>query len=157
MENIGAYFAEATACALFAVSIATDLRHRRIPNVVPLLLLAGFALYAAVGTLQPLATLWEHFAIGAVVLVAGIALYMTGRFGAGDSKLLAAAAVWIGPSLTYLSLFLCGMAAFAFALSMVAMLPFERTRRIRSRLPFAIAIAPPAMIVLTLRAMSDRI
>ena len=157
MENIGAYFAEGAACALFAVSIATDLRHRRIPNAIPLLLLAGFALYAAVGALRPLATLWEHFAIGAVVLVAGIALYMTGRFGAGDSKLLAAAAVWIGPSLTYLSLFLCSMAAFAFALSMVAMLPFERTRRIRSRLPFAIAIAPPAMIILTLRAMSDRI
>ena len=157
MGSIGVYAAESGACGLFAASIATDIHRRRIPNAVPALLLALFALYAAAGAVRPIGILWQHFAVGAVILAAGFALYLSGRFGAGDGKLLAVAGVWIGPSLAYLSLFLCSMAAFAFALSLFAMLPFEKTRRMRRQLPFAVAIAPPAMIAVGLRALSDGI
>ena len=37
--------------------------------------------------------------------------------------------------------------------SLFALLPFERTRRLRSELPFAVAIAPPAMAVMIPRAL----
>lgn len=157
MEGVGVHVAEACACGLFAASIATDVRQRRIPNAVPVLLLALFAVYAGAGAVEPVGALWQHFAIGAIILAAGFGLYLTGRFGAGDCKLLAIAGVWIGPSLADLSLFLFGLAAFAFALSLFAMLPFEKTRRMRAELPFAVAIAPPAMIVVTLRSLSDGI
>ena len=157
METLGIYVAEAAACGLFAASIATDVRRRQIPNELPLLLLAFFALYAATGAVRPPAALWEHFAVGAAMLAAGFALYSTGRFGAGDGKLLAVAAVWIGPSLAFLALFLCSLAAFAFALSALAMLPFERMRRMRAELPFAVAIAPPAIMVVVLRGLYDGI
>ena len=121
------------------------------------MLLAFFAIYAAAGAAGPAGSLWQHFAVGTLVLAAGFALYLTGRFGAGDAKLLAVAGLWIGPTLAWLGVFLCSLAAFALALCLVALLPFERTRRMRSELPFAVAIAPPAIIVVTLRALSDGI
>ena len=157
MDNIGAHVATAAACLLFAASIATDVRRRRIPNAVPVLLLALFALYAAAGAVRPAEALWEHLAVGTAILAAGFALYLSGRFGAGDGKLLAVAGVWVGPSLADLSIFFCSLAAFAFVLCLVAMLPLERTRRMRAELPFAVAIAPAAMIVLSLRTYSDGI
>ena len=157
MQSIGVYVAESAACGLFAASIATDLRSRQIPNAVPVLLLVFFALYAATGGAGPTDALWQHFAVGGAVLAAGFLLYLTGRFGAGDSKLLAVAGVWIGPSLANLTLFLCSLAVCAFALSVVAMLPFAKIRRLRAELPFALAIAPPAIGVVGLRALSDGI
>lgn len=157
MLSIGVYAAEAATCGLFAASIATDVRRRQIPNAVPALLLVLFAACAAAGAVAPIDSLWEHFAVGGGILAVGFVLYSTGSFGAGDAKLLAVAGVWIGPSLVYLSLFLCALAAFAFALCMFAMLPFERARRTRAELPFAVAIAPPAIIVVGLRALSDGI
>lgn len=157
MGVIGIFVAELAACGLFAACIVTDVRGRQIPNEYPLLLLGFFAIYAALGAVSPMGDLWQHFAVGAASLTLGFALYTTGKFGAGDGKLLAVAGVWIGPSLSYLGLFLCALAALALALSLYAMLPFEKTRRMRAELPFAVAIAPPAVIVLTLRALNDGI
>ena len=157
MLDIAVHIAEAAACALFAASVATDVCRREVPNAVPLLLLGLFAVYAATGAVRPVSDLWQHLAVGGIVLAAGFGLFLTGRFGAGDAKLLAAAGVWIGPVLSHLTLFLLGMAAFSLALCMAALLPFERMRRMRKELPFAVAIAPPAVIVLTLRALSDGI
>ena len=157
MADVVVHIAEAAACALFAASVATDVRRREVPNAVPLLLLGLFAVYAAAGAVRPLGDLWQHIAVGAIILAAGFGLFLTGRFGAGDAKLFAVAGVWIGPALSHLTLFLFGMAAFALALVLAALLPFERMRRMRKELPFAVAIAPPAVIVLALRALSDGI
>ena len=143
------------ACGLVAAGMVCDLRARRIPNAIPLALLGLFAVYAALGGAGPRGALWVHVAIGAALLAAGFALYLSGRFGAGDSKLIAVAGMWIGP--TDLSLFLLGLAACAFALCLFALLPFDRTRRLRSELPFAVAIAPPAMAVMIPRALSHGI
>ena len=155
MDSIIINIAELAACLLFFISIVTDLRRRQIPNTIPILLLVLFAIYAGTGGIETFGILWEHLAVGGVILIAGFALYLTGHFGGGDSKLLAVAGVWVGPSPLYLSFFLCGMALFAFALSMVALLPIRRSRRFRTQLPFAIAIAPPAVMVLSLRALTD--
>ena len=142
-------------CGLFAASMVCDLRRRRIPNAIQLALLGLFAVYAATGAAGPPGVLWVHLAIGAVLLAAGFALYLSGRFGAGDAKLIAVAGMWIGPA--DLSLFLLGLGACAFALSLFALLPFERTRRLRGELPFAVAIAPPALAVMIPRALSHGI
>jgi prepilin peptidase CpaA len=143
------------ACGLFGASMVCDLRSRRIPNAIPLALLGLFAVYAAAGEAGPPGAIWMHLAIGAALLAAGFALYLSGRFGAGDGKLIAVAGTWIGPA--DLSVFLLGLAACAFALSLFALLPFDRTRRLRGELPFAVAIAPPAMAVMVPRALSHGI
>ena len=140
------------ACGLFAASVVCDLRSRRIPNIIPLALLGLFAVYAAAGAAGPPAGLWVNLAIGVVLLAAGFALYLGGRFGAGDGKLIAIAGLWIGPA--DLGFFLLGLGACALALSLFALLPFEKTRRLRSDLPFAVAIAPPAMAVMIPRALA---
>ena len=143
------------ACGLFAASVVCDLRRRRIPNAIPLALLGLFALYAVVGWAGPLGALWAHLAIGMVLLAAGFALYLSGGFGAGDGKLIAVAGVWIGPA--DLSLYLFSLAAGALALSFFALLPFGAARRLRAELPFAVAIAPPAIAVMIPRAISHGI
>ena len=140
------------ACVLLALSVGCDLRWRRIPNALPLALLGLFAVHALAGGAGPAKTLWMHLAIGAILLVAGFALYLSGRFGAGDAKLIAVSGVWVGPA--DVGLFLLGLGACALALSLFALLPTERTRRMRSELPFAVAIAPPAIAVIILRALS---
>ena len=143
------------ACALFAASVVCDLRARRIPNAIPLALLGLFAVYAFGGWAGPLGALWVHLAIGAVLLAAGFALFLSGGFGAGDGKLIAVAGLWVGPA--DLSLFLFTLAAGALALSLFALLPFDAARRLRAELPFAVAIAPPAIAVMIPRAVSHGI
>ena len=138
-----------TACGLFGASVVSDLRWRRVPNAVPIALLLLFAGYALTGAAGPATAVWLCLGIGAVLLAAGFALYLSGRFGAGDAKLIAAAGVWAGPG--DLSLFLFGLAGCALALSAFALLPIERLRALRSELPFAVAIAPPAMAVIVAR------
>ena len=155
MEGIGIWVVEWSACGLFAASVVSDLRHRRIPNGLPVLLLGLFAAYVLVGGIRPLSAIWVHLAIGTILLACGFSLFLTGRFGAGDGKLLAAAGVWTGPADLPLYLFCLGGASLA--LSMFALLPFERTRCLRTELPFALAIAPPAIIVMISRFLSHNL
>ena len=140
------------ACGLFAASMWCDLRRRRIPNSIPISLVVLFGVYALAGGVAPLKGLWVNLAIGAVLLAAGFALYLSGGFGAGDGKLIAVAGIWAGPA--DLSVFLLGLAACAFALSAFALLPLDAARRMRRELPFALAIAPPAMVVMIPRALA---
>lgn len=152
METIAASGAVWSACSLLLASAVCDLRERRIPNAIQLALLGLFAVQFLFGACAAAAALWEHLAVGAVMLAAGYALYLTGRFGAGDGKLLAVSGLWIGP--VELSLFMFAIAAGTFALCALALLPFGITRRMRYELPFAVSIALPAVIVLLPRALT---
>lgn len=140
----------AIVCLLFAAAAAWDVRRRRIPNAVPLAAAALFAVQAFAGAGPPAP--WTHVAVGGALLAAGFALFLTGGFGAGDGKLLAAAGLWIGPR--DLGVFLFGMALAAAVLCLFAVLPFAAARRMRSNLPFAVAIAPPAVAVLLPRVLA---
>ena len=144
-----------SACGLFAACVVCDLHSRRIPNAIVLALIGLFAAYAVTGAAGPSAELWMRLGIGAAFLAGGFALYLTGGFGAGDGKLIAVTGIWIGPA--DLSPYLLGLGACALAMSLFALLPFERTRRLRSNLPFALAIAPPALAVMIPRALSHGI
>ena len=152
MKNIDLWLLEGGACALFAVSMATDLRSRQIPNTVPVLLLALFAAYAFTDMIGSLGSLWPHLLIGVVLLGLGFVLYLTGSLGAGDGKLLAVAGLWVG--LADMGLFLFGLGLAAFALCVFVMLPFAMTRNMRRNLPFALAIAPAAMASIIVRSTS---
>lgn len=152
MENIDLWLLEGGACVLFAVSMATDLRRRQIPNTVPVLLLALFGAYAFTDTIGSLGSLWPHLVIGVVMLGVGFVLYLTGSLGAGDGKLLAVAGLWVG--LADMRLFLFGLGTAALALCVFVMLPFATTRSMRRNLPFALAIAPAAMAAIIVRSAS---
>ncbi len=137
-------------CVLFGVAIVSDLTGRWIPDTVPLTLLFLFALSTlTVG--QP-APVWTHIAIGAVLLLVGFTLFACGGLGGGDGKLMAVAGLWVGPH--DLTFFLVGLGLLSLSLVLFALLPFDRTRRLRTNLPFAVAIAPPVIVLLALRAFS---
>ena len=139
-------------CALFSVALVSDLTRRWIPNSVPLGLLGLFVLYILLTDAHPMAPLWAHVLTGAALLLVGFVLFALGGLGGGDGKLMAAAGLWIGPyDITF---FLIGLGLLSLGLTLFALLPFEHTRQLRSNLPFAVAIAPPAIVLLTLRAFS---
>ena len=137
-------------CALFGTAIVSDLTGRWIPDSVPLTLLFLFALYTL--TIGHRAPLWTHIAIGTVLLLVGFTLFALGGLGGGDGKLMAVAGLWVGPH--DLTRFLVGLGLLSLCLTLFALLPFDSTRRLRSNLPFAVAIAPPAIVILAWRAFS---
>jgi len=82
---------------LLVIACVTDVRWRRIPNaLVAVLALTGFAF--SVG-MEPL---WPGLLRASSGLVLGFAIWImfhiAGGMGAGDVKLFAAAAAWLGPS-----------------------------------------------------------
>lgn len=139
-------------CALFAAAVVSDLARRWIPDGIPLGLLALFALYVLLTDAPAMAPLWAHMLTAAVLLLVGFVLFVLDGLGGGDGKLMAVAGLWVGPH--DLTLFLLGLGLLGLGLALFALLPFAPTRRLRSNLPFAVAIAPPAIVLLTLRAFS---
>lgn len=137
-------------CALLAAAVISDLVCRRIPNTVPIALFGLFALHAAVAGHRDMAPLWAHVFTGAVLLAVGFVLFLMGALGAGDGKLMAAAGLWVGPA--GLGSFLFGVGLLGIGIGLFSLLPFDATRRLRNDLPFAVAISPPAIVLLALRA-----
>ena len=134
------------ACAFAAMY--KDWRWREVPHWT-LVGLLGFWLalvMMAPGRLgfEP----WAGLACGAGALAFGMLCYALGWWGAGDGKLLAALAVWVGPD--QLPLALLGTAAVGLVLLVVALvLPAGDFRR--RGVPFAVAIAVPASALLAAR------
>ena len=91
---------------LLLAACGTDLRARRIPNALVLtvfvaaLLRAGLAVAGTSGAAVPgFAATPASAALGALCgLALWLPLYAVGAFGAGDVKLFAAAAAWLGPA-----------------------------------------------------------
>lgn len=81
--------------ALIAAAL-TDLRRFIIPNWTCLLLAAGFPV-AALGSGLEWSALAAHLGVGLAAFAFGFALWAMGLWGAGDGKLLAAAALWFDP------------------------------------------------------------
>ena len=128
--------------AVFLSAAVTDLRNRTIPNLIPM---AAIALFVAWGiTNEAQLTLWmSHAAVGAVVLIGGVALHAGGAWGGGDAKLLSAAALWAGaPGIAIL---MGTLAAGAFALAAASALPYRWSRRMRRSVPLGCAIAAAAV------------
>jgi prepilin peptidase CpaA len=90
---------------LLGAAAISDIRHLRIPNLIPLLLVAGFVVQAALGGVQGMA---GHLVAMLIVLALLVPLFAMNALGGGDVKLLAAAALWLG--MADLPLLLVGVA-----------------------------------------------
>ena len=139
-------------CALFGAAVVFDIASRQVPNAVPVALLGLFAIQVAVAGHRDMAPLWAHVATGAVLLAVGFVLFLMGALGGGDGKLMAAAGLWIGPF--EIGGFLFGVGLLGLALGLFSLLPFDATRRMRANLPFAVAVSPPAIVLLAQRAFA---
>jgi prepilin peptidase CpaA len=85
------------AAALMVAAALHDLRTFRIPNWIWMGLLAVFPLYVISA---PHEIPWlQHLGVCAIVLIIGFFLFAGNFAGAGDVKLLAAVALWVGPNL----------------------------------------------------------
>lgn len=81
---------------LLALVVYNDVCELRIPNGIPLSLLAlypAYVLIAAPGTGG-----WLAVAIAAAVLLVGLAAFAAELVGGGDVKLLAVLSLWAGPA-----------------------------------------------------------
>ena len=137
-------------CALLAAAMFFDLVSRQIPNTIPVALVGLFAIHVAIAGHRDLLPLWAHVLTGVVLLAMGFVLFQMGALGAGDGKLLAAAGLWIGPA--SIGSFLLAVGLLGLGLGLFSLLPFDATRRMRPSLPFALAISPPAIALLAVRA-----
>lgn len=82
--------------ALFVFAAYSDIKSRRIPNWVSLLVVGLFCLASAFEPerIKP----FDGLLLGAMVLAIGFVMFGVGLIGGGDAKLAAAAGPWVGVS-----------------------------------------------------------
>lgn len=80
---------------VMAYAAASDLVAMTISNRLCLVLVASFAIYAALVGLSLTEIGW-HLAAGALVLLVAFGFFAAGWIGGGDAKLAAATALWFG-------------------------------------------------------------
>ena len=152
--------------ALLLAASVTDVRTRRIPNALVVTgALLGLGLQAAWPAGRGLFEVSSPGAIGVsaallgatVLLAAGVVLWRTGLFGAGDAKLLAAVGPYVGPAGVLPVLFYTLVAGGVLALVAAALRHGQAWRATRPpatsaaglgapvRLPYALAIAAGAL------------
>lgn len=94
---------------LMATGCVTDLRERRIPNVlVALILVCGVLFAASTGSIG--SSLVRSLAGVAAGFGIWIAFYIVGVMGAGDVKFFAAAGAWLGPGATWRAALIAALA-----------------------------------------------
>lgn len=77
----------------------SDLLERRIPNQAVFIILLGwvaFRVWDITIDSAPLASMYKDLPGAAMVFLVGFLLFLTGRLGAGDVKLMAALCLWVG-------------------------------------------------------------
>jgi prepilin peptidase CpaA len=144
--------------AAMAFAGAMDLLTMTIPNRVSIVLVAAFAVAAAMMGIGWW-VLASHVAAGLTMLVIGIAMFALGWLGGGDAKLLAATALWLGFDHLLPYLLLAGMAGGALAIGLIAyrhMLPplwltqqnwAMRLHHAKTGIPYGIALAAAGLHV----------
>ena len=114
--------------ALLGLAAVTDIDQYRIPNRISV---AVAAFYPAFVLASPEPVAW-FAAIGVAVtfLIGGLVLFASGQMGGGDVKLMAAVALWAGPSLAFDFLIVVAIAGGVLGLLMTS----------RSRFGFAMTL-----------------
>lgn len=137
--------------ALTATALWSDWRHRTVSHWL-LAVLIGLWIGACLVVPESPAlggTVLGSALCGAGALVFGFAFHAFGWLGAGDGKLLAVLAMWIGPR--DLPLVLFGITLIGLALLLIAWVRPNGEFRTRG-IPFAWAIVPPSATVMLARA-----
>lgn len=147
-----AWIASLAFMGLLANAAAVDLQRRKIPNRVVLGLLCVFPAYLLVGNDAP--AWWSALGAGVLTFVASYILYALGVLGAGDSKLLSAAALFMGLEQLASFSFLTVVAGGIVALVMLGLRPQQAAVAVLSRgriqvaatgVPYGVAIAAGAI------------
>jgi prepilin peptidase CpaA len=150
--------------ALMMVAAFEDLRRLTIPNPLPLGLCLLWPLYIL--TMPSWALALGSIGCAIIVFAFGVLFFSRGFLGGGDVKLLTAATLWAGPGGTTSLLVLTGVLGGALALFLLvppgahlAMLARGKLgpvsadlpgNRLNTPVPYGIAIAAAAMIVVFL-------
>lgn len=113
---------------LFLAAAIIDGRTYRIPNWIPLALTVLFVV-AMLASGKPAVGYWPHAALAAGMLALGYGLYVFTGMGAGDAKLAAAAALWVGFDGLYAWVFSLALSMAALALGLVAVRTAAATAR----------------------------
>jgi prepilin peptidase CpaA len=140
--------------ALLAAAAVNDVLRLRIPNVIPLLLVAGFVLEVGLGlVVRPL----DHLLAMVIVLAILLPVFAFDMLGGGDVKLLAAAALWLGLANVPLLLICVGIlgglfTAFWLPLRWLVarLLPSRRlpaSLRLKAALPYGVPISVVALLL----------
>ena len=139
------------AAVLTAAALYTDARLREIPNwlIVGLALLWVLAIWVSPQVSN--ASAWAALLCGTGALAAGYLFHRAGWLGGGDGKLMGVLALWVGP--WELGWWLLGTAFLGLAMAVLALARPNGDFRVRG-IPFAWAIAPPAVVLLVARANS---
>jgi len=130
----------------------SDLRKFRIPNMCTVILLGLYPAHVWLSTIS--VDLVGALVVAAITFLVTFAIYMTGRLGGGDVKLLSALALWAGPSLAaellVITTFAGGILSLIYLSRFreVIALNFERVGEasardhvIAEKLPYGVAIA----------------
>jgi prepilin peptidase CpaA len=122
---------------LLVVACFTDVRWRRIPNaLVAVLALTGFAFSVALEPWWPgLLRAFSGLALGFSIW---ILFHIAGGMGAGDVKMFAAAASWLGPGGAWRAALLAALAGGV--LSLVALVLQRRTREGLERVAMSVSM-----------------
>jgi len=153
---------------LLVIACVTDVRWRRIPNVlVAVLALGGFAFSVMMDPWFPgLARAFTGLVLGFSIW---IVFHVAGGLGAGDVKLFAAAAAWLGPSGAWRAALVAalvggilslaalvwqrrtreGVERVAMSLSMLSLAPLGKVdpdKQRRAYLPYGVALACGALL-----------
>ena len=106
--------------ALFPIAMGfaamTDALSYKISNWVSLILVVGFIALVPFSGLD-LNQILFHVGLAFIVLVIGFLMFVKGWLGGGDSKIIAAVALWLGPD--HLALFLVLVGIFGGILSVL--------------------------------------
>src|SRR5690242_20632811 len=143
--------------ATMAFAAASDLLTMTIANRISLLLVAGFAVVAALSGISA-TVLISHLGAGAGMLLVGFFCFARGWIGGGDAKLAAATALWLG--CPHLFDYLIDASLLGGALTLLILLfrtvPLppslagsewaERLHRPDAGIPYGIALAAAALI-----------
>jgi prepilin peptidase CpaA len=162
-----------TSIVILAIIAYGDVRTRRIPNVLAFSI-AALGLVRMIFDLDLMTTI-HTIEASAAVFVAAFILFWRGILGGGDAKLIAATALLIGSHDLVDFLFLMSVCGAALALAILARdelrlqrwscyrsvraTPAQAADRIaatRSTVPYAVAIASAAAVVLMLRTSFAR-
>lgn len=143
--------------AAMAFAGAMDLVSMTIPNRISLAMIAGF-FCAALWAGLPANVVLAHVAAGVLMLAAGIGMFAMGWVGGGDAKLLAAGALWLGPSSLVPFLLLTGLLGAVLMLALVtyrgypaSALPLPawavRLHHSKTGIPYGIAIGTAGLLI----------
>jgi prepilin peptidase CpaA len=135
----------AAASVVFLIASYHDIRHRSIPNWLPLAVAgAGVLKWLVIGQLGP--ALWAA-AAAAIVLIVSAILFSQGWVGGGDVKLAAAAVLLLGAPATLQFLLL--MALIGGVIAVVLLVSRGRSPQ-RPTIPYGVAIAAAAIAMMAL-------